>query len=107
MSPKYRGCAYLIFILHVTTEKPEYIYQLTTKIYPMVMKRFQAGKSSVERNIRFAIKRTWEDGNKDTILKIFGPKYAKWPPTNSEFISILTAQMGSLSGLDYQIRMNV
>ena len=90
MLPKYRGYAYLLYIFKMTTEHPEYIYQLSKTVYPLVMENFKIGKTSVERNIRFAIKRAWESGDKDELDRWFGKRRDGWPPTNAEFISTLT-----------------
>lgn len=105
MPPKYRGFAYLTYILHITKQHPEYIYQITTKIYPMVIEKYQTGKYCVEKNIRFAIRKAWENGNKPLLNKIFNTKRDNWPPTNSEFISTMTLLLFSDGQMDVQMSM--
>jgi hypothetical protein len=90
MHPKYKGYAYVHHILSLTQQRPEYMYHLTTQLYPRVAQRFGVTQTSVERNIRFAIKRTWESGNKSELRRLFCVYDVKWIPTNSEFISVLT-----------------
>ncbi len=90
MYPKYKGYAYVHYILALTQQRQEYLYHLTTQLYPRVAQRFDVTQASVERNIRFAIKRTWESGNKTELRRLFCVYDVKWIPTNSEFISVLT-----------------
>ncbi len=90
MHPKYKGYAYVHHILSLTQQRTEYMYHLTTQLYPRVAQHFGVTQTSVERNIRFAIKRTWESGNKAELRRLFCVYDVKWIPTNSEFISVLT-----------------
>lgn len=90
MHPKYKGYAYVHHILVLTQQNQEYVYHLSTQLYPRVAQSFAVTQASVERNIRFAIKRTWESGNKAELRRLFSVYDVKWSPTNSEFISVLT-----------------
>ncbi len=93
MQPKYKGYAYVLFILQQTEAHPELMYNLSKGVYPMTMRRFCISRQNLERNIRFAIKRTWETGNKRAIRKIFGPYALQDRPSITEFITILTECM--------------
>lgn len=90
MSPKYKGYGYLYYIFSITTKTPDYVYSLTKTVYPLVVTKFKTTISGVERNIRFAIHKTWESGDKEFIGNIFGKHCINWPPSNSEFISVVT-----------------
>lgn len=90
MHPKYKGYAYLVYILSLSKTCPEYVYQLTNKLYPMVMKKFNVSKSSVDRNIGFAIKRTFEEGNRALLSRLFDVYESSYLPTNGEFIAVMT-----------------
>ena len=93
MQPKYKGYAYLLFILQQTEAKPELMYSLSNELYPMVLAHFDIPKQNLERNIRFAIKRTWESGNKAAIRRLFGAYSVQDAPSVTEFITILTECM--------------
>ncbi|HWR18371.1 MAG TPA: sporulation initiation factor Spo0A C-terminal domain-containing protein [Clostridia bacterium] len=90
MPPKYKGYAYVQYILMLTQQRQEYMYHLTTQLYPRVAQHFDVTQVSVERNIRFAIRRTWDSGNKTELRRLFCVYDVRWIPTNSEFISVLT-----------------
>ena len=65
---------------------------VTKVIYPKVAKMHQTTSSRVERAIRHAIEVTWERGNADVLLKVFGYTISaeKGKPTNSEFIALIS-----------------
>ena len=90
MHPKYKGYAYLMFVLNQTFEKPGTVYELTSKLYPDLMQQYSVSRASVERNISFAIKRTFEDGNQTLLKKLFDSYSSNYIPTNAEFIAVLT-----------------
>ena len=89
-SVNIKGYRYLISALKLTITQPElFDHGITKAIYPMVAKEFATTPSRVERAIRHAIEKTWNDGPLDVLEKIFGNTIAssKGKPTNSEFIS--------------------
>ena len=88
MHPRYKGYAYILFILTLLREKPEYLYNLRAKVYPLLMERFDCSMAGIERNIRFVVQRTCERGNLEALSMLFG--CSNWPPTNSEFIAVLS-----------------
>lgn len=65
------------------------------------MEKFGCTRSALDRNIRFAIERTWENGNQAQLQQLFGAFGTNWIPTNTEFISVLTDFMlhGSIEDL--------
>ena len=60
-------------------------------IYDFVAQKYNTNKSCVERNIRYAVERTWEVGDIDRIFDVFGytVRNDKGKPTNSEFLFML------------------
>ena len=90
MHPKYAGYGYCLCILQLTQANPDYIYRLPQMVYPCVMERFGCTRSAMDRNIRFAVERTWENGNKDLLKSLFNAFGTSWTPTNTEFISVMT-----------------
>ena len=93
MLPKYKGYAYLLFILQQTEINPEMMYDLSQKLYPMTMRHFLITRNNMERNIRFAICRTWQSGNKAAIQRIFGAYELQDVPSIVDFITIITECM--------------
>lgn len=93
MQPKYKGYAYLLFLLQQTEEHPEMMYDLSRGLYLVAMRHFMITRNNLERNMRFAIRRTWEDGNKAAIRRIFGAYDMHDVPTVAEAITILTECM--------------
>lgn len=86
MHPKYAGYGYSLAILRIT----QYIYRLPKMVYPRIMELFGCTRSALDRNIRFAIERTWENGNQALLSQLFGAFGTNWTPTNIEFISVMT-----------------
>ena len=60
-------------------------------VYENVAEVFYTNKQNVERNIRYAIEKTWEKGNIESIFKIFGYTVdkEKGKPTNREFLFMI------------------
>lgn len=81
---------YSLAILRITHRHPEYIYRLPKMVYPRIMELFGCTRSALDRNIRFAIERTWENGNQTLLSQLFGAFGTNWTPTNIEFISVMT-----------------
>lgn len=67
------------------------LWQDTNVVYENVGKRCNTKKENVERNIRYAIETTWEQGNIKQIDRIFGYTVdkEKGKPTNREFIFMI------------------
>ena len=67
-------------------------------VYVYVAKVFLTNKENVERNIRYAIEKTWEKGNIENINKLFGYTVdsEKGKPTNSEFLFLIADNIKNL-----------
>lgn len=90
MHPRYKGYAYVYLILTLIQEHPEYLYNMRTLIYPKLTERFKCSQAGIERNIRFAIQRTFERGDRQMLSRLFHNNAGEWPPTNTEFIAVLS-----------------
>lgn len=76
------GYSCLVFAVELElTEKGA----ITKVIYPEVAKRIKTNAANVERNIRFALDRTWEKGLNMAYFRYFQRPFVR--PTNSVFIS--------------------
>ncbi len=60
-------------------------------VYNNVADVFFTNKQNVERNIRYAIEKTWEKGNIENIFNVFGytVDQEKGKPTNREFLFLI------------------
>lgn len=90
MSPKYKGYAYSHYALALSILDMTRTHNMSANLYKMICEHYQVSSYIVERNIRFAIKRAWEDdftGNMHRLFQSYGVDYV---PTNREFICILT-----------------
>ena len=90
MHPKYTGYGYGIAILEITQKSPEQVYRLNRGVYPRIMEQFGCTRAALDRNLRFAIERTWENGNQAMLSRLFGSFGTNWIPTNTEFIRVMT-----------------
>ena len=61
---------------------------VTKELYPQIAKEFISEPNCVERAIRHAVERVFNDGNVESIIKYFGlnVSYSKGKLTNSGFI---------------------
>lgn len=83
-SPKHNGTRCLLIAAELFSGNPEQL--MTKELYPEVGKRCQpriSGKQ-VERDIRYAIGKAWDNGNEDAWRRYF-PQGER--PTNGELIS--------------------
>lgn len=62
-------------------------------VYENVSEIFCTNKQNVERNIRYAIEKTWEKGNIENIFELFGYTVdeEKGKPTNREFLFMIAS----------------
>ncbi len=86
-----RGYRYLREAVLMSIEDMELVGSVTKLLYPEIAKKFHATDQKVERGIRNAIEVSWERGNKDTFIEIFGycAEQGHIRPTNSEYIARL------------------
>lgn len=88
ISPSLHGYRYMIYSVEEMLKDQSLMYAITTRLYPLVAKRFDTTKGRVERSIRHAIETGWNRGNNETQEKLFGytVDMNKGKPTNGEFI---------------------
>jgi len=89
--PHLRGFACIKSALLLVQQDGDRLFAVTKLLYPDVAKQLQITPNAVERNIRHGIERTWKTGSHEALQRFFGTQ-AK-PPTNSEFISVLSAEI--------------
>jgi len=86
------GYEYLKTALSLTLSDRSYIYNMTTKLYPIIAEKYLTTIFNVERNIRHAIEVAWSRSNINVIDEMFGytVDVNRGKPTNKEFIAMIT-----------------
>lgn len=88
----YRGYRYLNYGIRLCLANEDYLLAVSKLLYPQIAKYFHTTSSSVERDIRTAVKVCWERGNL-TLLQEIALHPILIRPTSSEFLDILTAHL--------------
>lgn len=90
-----KGFNYLKTAMQYVYEKPTYIEAITTCLYPEVARKHGTTASRVERAIRHAIERAYDNADIEDLQHMLGNTVSmhKGKPTNSEFISIIVERM--------------
>lgn len=84
-----KGYHYLRAAILLSEKDMETVSSVTKLLYPEIAKKFGTTDQKVERAIRNAIEVSWERGNPDTFMELFGysARAGKTRPTNSEYIA--------------------
>ena len=84
-----KGYHYLRAAILLSERDMETVSSVTKLLYPEIARKFRTTDQKVERAIRNAIEVSWERGNPDTFMELFGysAKAGKTRPTNSEYIA--------------------
>jgi len=90
-----KGHDYLREAVYMAYSDRDCLNCVTKNIYPVVAKRYNVNKSSVERAIRTAIEICWSRGRNAFTENIFGYTVdeKKGKPTNAEFITLIADKM--------------
>ena len=89
------GCGYLCEAL-VEYCLRDYVHPtLSRDVYPVIMQKHNAKRSSIDRDISTAIKNCYDFGNMRKLNDLFGCKIVDdtYPPTNLEFIANVGARI--------------
>lgn len=88
MPSHIKGYQYIRTGITILFEHPETVGGITKELYPELAKKYDTTISRVERAIRHAIEVSWNRGDWDTMVKLFGNSVDvdRSKPTNSEFI---------------------
>jgi len=94
-----KGYQYIREAILMVVADVSLIGAVTKELYPRIGKKYDTGRSRVERGIRNAIKLAWERGQKNTLKQIFGYfiDIERQKPTNSEFIAVLADKFRMMS----------
>lgn len=84
-----KGYYYLRDAIMMTEKDAEVVTSVTKMMYPAIARRYKTTDQKVERAIRNAIEISWNRGNAQTFVKLFGysQQDGRPRPTNSEYIA--------------------
>lgn len=90
-----KGYYYLREAILLSERDMEVVGNVTKLLYPEIAKKYQTTNQRVERAIRNAIEVSWQRGNTDILMELFGycAAYGRKRPTNSEYIARLADQV--------------
>lgn len=89
ISGRLRGCTYLAYMLGRSVPDSEQLRLITKHLYPETGRRFGATPGSVERDVRFAICKSWDRGGRATLEHMADAPLARRPPA-TEFLHIVS-----------------
>jgi len=90
--PHLKGYGYIKSALFSTVRDPSLLNATTTVLYPMIARQNNTEPSLVERMMRHTIETTWNRGDIDALIELFGYSVSneRSRPTNTEFLARLT-----------------
>jgi len=88
VAPHIRGKRYLIEAIVMVIEQPSYLEMLVKGLYSDIAEKFSTTPSRVERAIRHAIEKVFDDGDVDLLHHLFNVS-AKGKAPNGEFIATM------------------
>ena len=96
MDSKMKGYGYCCAAVEIIASRELFIK--LEVVYFLVARKYATKEWSVERNVRYAIEKTWEKGDIQKILDVFGYTVDKerGKPTNREFLFMLADKIRSV-----------
>lgn len=91
ITPNYAGFNQAVYAVTLSSSHPEYLREVSTRLYPAVAEHCGTTWKAVERNLRTIINTAWEN-NPALLAELSGRPLAK-KPTSAQFIATLTAQV--------------
>ena len=95
ISPHLNGHKFVHRAILLAIHRPEILNNMITELYPDVARSFDTTASRVERSIRFAVARTWDNGGASAFNKLLGrsAELSMEKPSNREFIALLAERV--------------
>lgn len=87
LTANYTGYRQMMVALEIAVEEPEALRMVTKWLYPETARRCGTNWKAVERNIRSALRRTWNN-SKHTLEQMTGYAFDDMP-TPAQFLAIL------------------
>ena len=90
ITANYEGYWYLLRAIQAIPMDGSVMFRIAKDLYPAIAKEYQTTRLNVEHNIRTAIDRCWEKGNRELLCEIC---YFTKRPTNLEFITMIASYL--------------
>lgn len=89
MSPKLCGYRYLCRAVELVLQHPEWMENMTNKLYPTIAEEFESTTQRVERSMRYAVENAFDCGDLEEIERVFGYTVdkEKGKPSNRQYIA--------------------
>ena len=91
ITPNYTGYDQAVYAVTLSSSHPEFLREVSTRLYPAVAEHCGTSWKAVERNLRTIINTAWET-NPALLAELSGRPLSK-KPTSGQFIATLTAQI--------------
>lgn len=93
--PNILGHKYLARAVELVCNDESYLQMITKSLYPSIAKEYNSTGSRVERSIRHAVETTFDRGDMDAIVSVFGNTFSvnRGKLTNSEAIAGLANEV--------------
>jgi two-component system response regulator (stage 0 sporulation protein A) len=95
ISPKHRGYSFICDSACFMLRENDSGQLLTKNIYPQVAQKNGTTAVRVEKNIRDAIRVSWESGGRESIAEVLGCGGTR-PPTNLEFLACVCEKVAEI-----------
>lgn len=89
LNNSYKGFRYLIYAIQLVWEDCDFLIYICKGLYVEIAIHYHTTVANVERNIRTVKEAMWNNGNKETLMAVFGSQYYLKLPTNAQFIDTL------------------
>ena len=94
LSTNYKGYKYLRDSIIMLVNNEADSESFAKFVYPALSEKYGVNRQSIEKNMRFAIMKIYEQNTDDNILRLLGKPALCIPrPTNAKFVSICAAKM--------------
>lgn len=102
MPANVKGFKYIVDAMCLY-DQDDYCSGKTMVLYHTLGKKYDSSENSIERNIRYAFKKMFEDGNKDVIDKYFGKvsNYGNSNLLHTLYLRIKLEEQGGKLNADY------
>lgn len=85
------GFFYIAYAVSLCAEQPDWLLQVTKRLYPEVAKQYRTNWKAVERDIRTVSRIIWRENR--PLLERLAHRQLKRPPRNTQLLAILSATL--------------
>ncbi len=94
LSTNYKGHKYLKDSIIMLVNNEADSESFARYVYPVLGQKYGVNRQSIEKNMRFAIMKIYEQNTEENLLRLLGkPALCSPRPTNAKFVSICAAKL--------------